>query len=221
MNNPKFRRISLHIYYYMGSAYILHHMITITCGKRRWMGKDAMVRAIFGLVCELRWWMAPFFITDQYLPTDAICNSNVRYVNVNVQSDKWFSRNCIYWYLRPWWCYEHNSSYKSLLLPLGMRIITRSMFHCTIKFSEIYEMPPYYNKLKLLGKCCGVLIGSSLLTNSKRLSPIQMFSVGIAPACWQTKQEWPRNFTYSPCLARLSHSVIWLTNLSAFIVVLL
>ena len=46
MKNPKFRRISLHIHYCMSSAYILHHMITITCGKRRWMGKDAMVRAI-------------------------------------------------------------------------------------------------------------------------------------------------------------------------------
>ena len=65
MNNPKFRRISLRIHYYMSSAYILHHMITITCGKRRWMGKDAMVRAIFGLVSSDDGWRH-FFITDQY-----------------------------------------------------------------------------------------------------------------------------------------------------------
>ncbi len=25
--------------HFMSSAYILYHMITITCGKRRWMGK--------------------------------------------------------------------------------------------------------------------------------------------------------------------------------------
>ncbi len=56
-------------------------MITITCGKRRWMGKDAMVRAIFGLVSSDDGWRH-FLITGQYPTTDAFCNSTVAYVNV-------------------------------------------------------------------------------------------------------------------------------------------
>ncbi len=81
MNKPKFRRITLHIHYNMSSAYVLHHMITITCGKRRWMGKDAMVRAIFGLVSSDGGWQQ-FFDTGQYPPTHAVSDSNVVHVNV-------------------------------------------------------------------------------------------------------------------------------------------
>ena len=80
MNNPKFRRISLHIHYCMSSAYILHHMITITCGKRQYMGKDAMVRAIFGLVSSDDGWRQ--FYDNRSVSAYLF---HVRYVNVQYQ----------------------------------------------------------------------------------------------------------------------------------------
>ncbi len=77
MNSPKFYQMSLHIHCYMSSAYILYHEIGIIRGKRRYRGKDTMVRAIFVLVRSDYGW--------RYPPTQDIYDSDVGSVNVQYQ----------------------------------------------------------------------------------------------------------------------------------------